>query len=90
MTAYVNPRDFDVAASSQRLVEASAPRSGFLAWVAGLVHGLLEQPRRSALIAELSALSDHELADIGLSRGNLHRVFEPDFVSGRARSQAFR
>ncbi len=44
-----------------------------IAWVAGL-------PRRRAVLDELGALSDHELADIGLVRGELRRVFDPAFT----------
>lgn len=45
---------------------------------------LLDLPRRRAVIAELSALSDHELADIGLTRHELSRVFDPAFAAQRA------
>ena len=45
----------------------------------------MELPRRRALISELAALSDHELADVGLTRGNLHRVFDRDFAPERTR-----
>jgi len=53
---------------------------------------LLDLPRRRAVIAELSALSDHELADIGLSRHDLPRVFDPAFAAQRSghRSQTAR
>jgi uncharacterized protein YjiS (DUF1127 family) len=40
-------------------------------------------PRRRAVINELDALSDHELADIGLARVDVPRVFDRDFVSSR-------
>ena len=43
-------------------------------------------PRRRAVLDELSMLSDHELADIGLSRVDLGRVFDPSFAAERARS----
>lgn len=45
-------------------------------WVADL-------PRRRAVLEELGRLSDHELADIGLTRGDLPRVFDPAFVHSR-------
>lgn len=38
---------------------------------------------RRAVLRELNALSDRELADIGLARGELDRVFESDFVPAR-------
>ncbi len=40
------------------------------------VQWVAEQPRRRAVIKELQALTDHELADIGLSRVTLHQVFD--------------
>lgn len=45
---------------------------------------LLDLPRRRAVLSELSALSDHELSDIGLSRTELSRVFDPEFAARRA------
>ncbi len=41
-------------------------------------------PRRRAVLDELSTLSDRELADIGLSRAELGRVFDPGFQATRA------
>jgi uncharacterized protein YjiS (DUF1127 family) len=48
----------------------------FARWVASL-------PKRQAVLSELNALSDHELADIGLSRGELPMVFDADFAARR-------
>ncbi|MFQ3622212.1 MAG: DUF1127 domain-containing protein [Acetobacteraceae bacterium] len=36
-------------------------------------------PRRRALFDQLNAMSDRELADIGLTRADLARVFDEDF-----------
>jgi len=44
--------------------------------VAGAARSLATLPRRRAVIDELSRLSDRELADIGLSRAELHKVFD--------------
>lgn len=42
-------------------------------------------PRRRATYESLRSLTDRELADIGIARGDIARVFEPDFVMpGRA------
>ena len=49
---------------------------------------LLDLPRRRAVIAELSSLSDHELADIGLCRSDLGRVFDPAFAAQRSAGTA--
>lgn len=61
----------------QASVSLAARLQSAVAWVAGL-------PRRRAVLDELGALSDHELADIGLVRGDLRRVFDPAFT-GRPR-----
>ena len=37
-------------------------------------------PRRRATYQQLTRLSDRELSDIGMVRGDIARVFEPDFV----------
>lgn len=42
---------------------------------------VVDFPRRRAVIDELSMLSDHELSDIGLTRADLPRVFDPAFVA---------
>jgi uncharacterized protein YjiS (DUF1127 family) len=49
---------------------------------------LIDLPRRRAVLAELSALSDHELADIGLRRNELSRVFDPAFTAQRTANRA--
>jgi uncharacterized protein YjiS (DUF1127 family) len=41
--------------------------------------------RHGAVLAELRGMSDHELADIGLSRGQVHRVFDPAFAREHSR-----
>ncbi len=64
---------------------SAAPRQrrSVAARLAALVQTVAEFPRRRAALNELSALSDHELSDIGLSRGDLPRVFDPAFVQER-------
>jgi uncharacterized protein YjiS (DUF1127 family) len=47
---------------------------GALSWLGSL-------PARRAVLDELSCLSDHELADIGLNRSDLPRVFDPSFAA---------
>jgi uncharacterized protein YjiS (DUF1127 family) len=51
--------------------------------LANTFRALVDMPRRRALIDELSMLSDHELADIGLNRAELDRVFDRDFTAAR-------
>jgi hypothetical protein len=47
-----------------------------LHWAGGLL-------RRLAVLDDLRSLSDDQLADIGLRRADLHRVFDPAFVAAR-------
>lgn len=48
---------------------------------------LAEVPRRHAVVEELGRLSDHELTDIGLNRGDLPRIFDPAFVASRMQAR---
>jgi uncharacterized protein YjiS (DUF1127 family) len=70
-----------VAAEQER---REAPHRGLLASLSAAVAWVVELPRRHAVLNELSALSDRELADIGLSRDQLGRVFEPEFAAARS------
>ena len=40
-------------------------------------------PQRRALFEQLNAMSDRQLADIGLNRSDLSRVFDADFAEAR-------
>jgi uncharacterized protein YjiS (DUF1127 family) len=88
MNAHVAKDSFDIVLpglSRESLAREDRKRRPSLASrLAGAVQWLTEMPRRRALLNELSALSDHELADIGLSRADLPRVFDPTFARQRA------
>ncbi len=56
--------------------------------IGSLVSSLLDMSRRRAVLDELSSLSDRELADIGLHRHELSRVFDPQFAQARKRGSA--
>ncbi|MBV9735759.1 MAG: DUF1127 domain-containing protein [Acidisphaera sp.] len=45
---------------------------------------IAEAPARRAVVNELSTLSDRELADIGLARSEVRRVFDDAFVASRS------
>ena len=49
----------------------------------GIVARLRAWLERRSVAAELNALSERELADIGLTRAELNRVFEPAFSRHR-------
>lgn len=77
---FVVPSAFSPAGSTT--ISASR-RPGIMARLASVGQWIAEAPRRRAVLDELSALSDHELADIGLARNDLSRVFDPAFAYSR-------
>jgi uncharacterized protein YjiS (DUF1127 family) len=64
--------------------EPQVSRPGLLAHLRAALRWIAEMPKRRAVMDELSMLSDHELADIGLSRSDLPYVFDPAFAADRA------
>jgi uncharacterized protein YjiS (DUF1127 family) len=60
-------------------VRANGRKSGLATWLSRQISGLIAWRRDSQAIRELSAMSDRELMDIGVSRGDLPRVFQPAF-----------
>jgi len=59
---------------------AAPPRkTGLAGWLAARVAAFQAWRRDQEAAAELAAMSNHELADIGLSRSDLSRVFDPAF-----------
>ncbi len=66
-----------VSTSSARLARGSAPRfSRIGAPFARVGRWLRDMNYRNAVMNELDSLSDRELADIGLARGDIPSVFE--------------
>jgi uncharacterized protein YjiS (DUF1127 family) len=56
------------------------------AWIAHLLVTAAEWRRRRAIMQEMAMMTDRELCDIGLSRSDLSRVFDPTFAADRAHS----
>ena len=77
--SFVMPSSFS---TTQTVRGASRPTS-LSAKIASMLLWLADLPRRRAVIEELSSLSDHELADIGLTRGEVVRVFDSGFAAER-------
>ena len=69
----VQTRDAALAASLRRFF------GGIGQAVAAIGAALASWPTRRATYEKLRRLNDRELADIGLTRGDVARVFEPDF-----------
>ena len=67
----------------ETLPEPQPQKGGLLASFGALLRWVAELPKRRAVLDELGSLSDHELADIGLTRADLPRVFDPEFAADR-------
>jgi len=52
------------------------PEHGFGQWLAARVAAFRGWREKRSAMAELEMMSDRELLDIGLSRADLHRVFD--------------
>lgn len=63
--------------------EYSPQPVGIVTRLATAMKWLVNQPRRWAVLDELSTLSDRELEDIGLNRGDLPKVFNAGFAASR-------
>jgi uncharacterized protein YjiS (DUF1127 family) len=51
--------------------------AGLGVWLARQIAGLVAWHQQRVAMGELSMMGEHELADIGLSRSDLSRVFDP-------------
>jgi uncharacterized protein YjiS (DUF1127 family) len=51
-------------------------KHGFASWIAGNVAAYRSWRDNARALAELSGMSDRELFDVGLTRGDLRRVFD--------------
>jgi uncharacterized protein YjiS (DUF1127 family) len=75
---YINSAYDDDAAPA---VSQHDRQHGVLHWVHDLMHRMAERQHRRAVMQELAIMSDRELSDIGLSRADILRIFDPDFRS---------
>lgn len=50
--------------------------------IGAVLRFVVQYPERARVLRQLHGLSDRELADIGLERGDLGRVFDEDFAAG--------
>jgi len=67
----------------------AAHSHGIGGWIADRLSSLAEWRHRRAVLAEMSLMTDHELADIGLSRSDLPRVFDPAFAADHTRGRDY-
>jgi uncharacterized protein YjiS (DUF1127 family) len=55
--------------------------------LASLAQGVRDWTDRQATLSEMGMMSDRELADIGLSRGDVPRVFDADFLADHVKGR---
>jgi uncharacterized protein YjiS (DUF1127 family) len=82
MNAYVG-RDEIAIQRSDYILRVEEEQLHFFARLGGFLHWLKEMPHRRAVMDELASLSDRGLKDIGLTRFDLLRAFDEDFVAER-------
>jgi uncharacterized protein YjiS (DUF1127 family) len=64
---------------NRRAAVQDEPSRGFADWLAGLVKAFRAWREREVAVSELSMMDDRELADIGINRSDVQRVFSADF-----------
>ena len=67
---------------------ADQDKPGLLGWIAARVTGYVEWNRQRTQAAELKGMTDRELADIGLNRGDIDRVFSASFDKDMRQARA--
>jgi uncharacterized protein YjiS (DUF1127 family) len=58
-------------------------------WLSRLLSRIAEWRHRRVVIQEMTMMSDHELSDIGLSRTDLGRIFDPSFAADHTRGRDY-
>ena len=64
-------------------------KEGLGARVSRLLAALTEWRRRRVVMQELAMMSDRDLSDIGLTRSDIGRVFDPAFAVEHARGRDY-
>ncbi len=80
--ALLMPTTLSHYADEPRFVAESTGRSLF-SRIKAAITWISEIPARHAVLMELNEMSDRELADIGLQRADLTRVFDVAFKPGQ-------
>lgn len=78
-TANLSYIDASAEEPNLRTQPAGAPKRGLFGWIAERYSDFVAWNRVQEQAAELSSMSERDLADIGLNRGDLGRVFTPEF-----------
>jgi uncharacterized protein YjiS (DUF1127 family) len=75
--SYIGPSYEDESTT----IPAAAGRT--FRWARRLLATFAAWQHRRAVMQEMAMMTDHELSDIGLSRSDIARVFDPAFVASR-------
>jgi uncharacterized protein YjiS (DUF1127 family) len=65
------------------------PSLGIGKWLSRFMAAIAGWHRQQAVMREMETLTDRELADIGLTRADLPRVFDPGFAADHARGRDY-
>ena len=79
--SYIGP-EFDIDANPVVKPEKQG-------WLAAVLARVAACGRRREVMAEMAMMSDRELADIGLARSDLPRVFDPAFAADHMRGRDY-
>jgi uncharacterized protein YjiS (DUF1127 family) len=77
--SYVDIRCEEPSPRTAAFAPAKDRKIGVTTWLSRQIAGLIARHRDNQVAAELAVMTDYELSDIGLSRGDLPRVFQPAF-----------
>jgi uncharacterized protein YjiS (DUF1127 family) len=77
--------DYSYDEPPARVIET--PKRGIRPWLTGFAAKVVDWQRRRAVMREMAMMTERELADIGLTRSDLPRVFDPVFAADRARAR---
>jgi len=69
-------------------VGVKTPRHGIAPWLKNAVAAFAAWRHRQVVLQEMAMMTDRELADIGLTRSDLARVFDPVFATDRAHGRS--
>jgi uncharacterized protein YjiS (DUF1127 family) len=84
--SYIGP-SYEEPQTRSRTVDATGGvRRG---WLSRLMAAVGAWRQRQVVLQEMQTMSDRELADIGLSRADLVRVFDPAFTADYARGRDY-
>ena len=92
MTASITKHQLDFSLGNLSYIDASydeQPTAPPVATKHAVLGWLRQWRQRRQVMTELALMTDRELSDIGLSRADLSRVFDPAFAASHARDRDY-